>query len=184
MSDLLSLHDRLERAVEPPDPEPVPLVIREDRRQCAALEPFVTTYFDQPSLLRELSPPVIDWPAVRPLPVVVGLSAKPTLLVLHMFSGRGRDYDCHCWVEQLAPVLLPDLHAVSLSTAIGSQLGNMLSGSSFDAAQSLAHAWALGLGFTGPPCETWTAARHLRCDELQRGPRPLRSQHHGTPSDS
>ena len=177
MSDLLTLQDRLARAVEPPDPAPAPPVVHEDRRQRATLEPFATAYFDQPSLLRELAPPVISWPDARPLPVVVGLSDKPTLFVLHMFSGRRRAYDCHHWIEQLAPILLPEFNVVSLSmdTAIDSELGNMLSGPSFEAACTMAHAGALGLGFAGPPCETWTAARHIQCDDVQHGPRPLRS---------
>ena len=70
-----------------------------------------------------------------------------------MFSGRRRDYDCHYWIEHLAPDLLPEFNVVSLSmdTAIDSRLGKMMSGPSFDSAQSLAHAGALGLGFTGPP---------------------------------
>ena len=33
----------------------------------------------------------------------------------------------------------------------------------------------LDLDLQAPPCETWTAARHLQCDEFKQGPRPLRS---------
>jgi hypothetical protein len=95
-----------------------------------------------------------------------------------MFSGRRRDFDCHYWIEALAPTMLPEYHVVSLSmdTAIDHQLGNLLEGASLDHAISLARGHAFALGLTGPPCETWTAARHIQCDELHgRGPRPLRS---------
>ena len=123
-------------------------------------------------------PPVLTWPAVSAVPVVRGYHDKPTLFVLHMFSGRRRDFDCHYWIEALAPIMLPEYHVVSLSmdTAIDHQLGNLLEGASLDHAVSLARGHAFALGLTGPPCETWTAARHIVRDELHgRGPRPLRS---------
>jgi len=127
---------------------------------------------------KQILPPVLDWPGAQAVPVVIGLAEKPTLFILHMFSGRRRQFDCHHWIEMLAPELLPEFNVVSLSmdTAIDDKLGNMMSGPSFDKAVSLAHARVFGLSFTGPPCETWTAARHLKCEELgDRGPRPLRS---------
>ena len=79
-----------------------------------SIEPFATAYCDQTSLLRELVP-VLSWPEVRPVPVVLGLSDKPTLFVLDMFSGRRRNFDCNYWIERLAPELLPELCMVSLS---------------------------------------------------------------------
>ena len=136
------------------------------------------TYFEQPTLLKQLLPPVIDWPGAQAVPVVIGLAEKPTLFVLHMFSGRRREFDCHYWIEHLAPQLLPEFNVISLSmdTAIDEQLGNMMTGPSFSHAVALAHARVFGLGLTDPPCETWSAARHLQCDALDaQGPRPLRS---------
>ena len=51
-----------------------------------------------------------------------------------------------------------------------------MTGDSHDKAVQLAHARIFGLGLTGPPCETWTAARHLQGDDLpHRAPRPWRS---------
>ena len=178
MSDLLSKFDRLARAREPVDMELETPIVVPDSRQAATLEPFSLEYFEQPTLLRQLVPPVIDWPGAQAVPVVTGLADKPTLIILHMFSGRRRHMDCHYWIHALAKEMLPELNVVSLSmdTAIDGTLGNMMSGPSFNHAVHLAHARAFGLGLTGPPCETWTAARHLQCDELHgRGPRPLRS---------
>ena len=66
-----------------------------------------------------------------------------------------------------------------MDTAIDTKLGNLLEGDSLSHAVHLAQGHALALGLTGPPCETWTAARHIVCDELQgKGPRPLRSCAH------
>lgn len=103
---------------------------------------------------------------------------KPTLFVLHMFSGRRRAADCHDWIERLAAEYFPHLHvvAVSMDTAVHGQLGDLLSGPNFDHLVALADGNLFGLSLTGPPCETWTAARHIVCPELlRRGPRPLRS---------
>jgi hypothetical protein len=111
----------------------------------------------------------------------MGYHEKPTLFVLHMLSGRRRALDCHHWIETLAPVLLPEYNVISLSmdTAIHPQLGNILEGTSLTHAIALAQGHAIALGLTGPPCETWTAARHIACDELHgEGPRPLRSCEH------
>ena len=178
MSDLLAKFDKLDRAREPIDIVPIAPVTVADSRSSAVLEPFSVTYFEQPALLKQLVPPVIDWPGAQAVPVVIGLAEKPTLFVLHMFSGRRRPFDCHYWIETLAPQLLPEFNVISLSmdTAIDAQLGNMMTGPSFSHATTLAHARVFGLGLTGPPCETWSAARHLQCDALgAHGPRPLRS---------
>ena len=53
-----------------------------------------------------------------------------------------------------------------MDTAIDPWLGNLLEGDSFAHAVHLAQGRAFALGLTGPPCETWTAARHIVCDEL------------------
>jgi hypothetical protein len=178
MSELLSKFDKADRAREPPEVEVSAPTTVVDARCAAVLEPFSMTYFAQVQMLKQILPPVLDWPGAQAVPVVIGLAEKPTLFILHMFSGRRRQFDCHHWIEMLAPELLPEFNVVSLSmdTAIDDKLGNMMSGPSFDKAVSLAHARVFGLSFTGPPCETWTAARHLKCEELgDRGPRPLRS---------
>ena len=63
-----------------------------------------------------------------------------------------------------------------MDTAVDAQLGDLFAGRGLNLLKELADGKLFGLSMTGPPCETWTAARHLRCDELHgRGPRPLRS---------
>ena len=178
MDDLLTALDRLDRAREPVDHLLDPPMVNNDSRQRVTLEPFFQGYSDQALFLRPVMPPVLTWPDASAVPVVMGYHEKPTLFVLHMFSGRRRELDCHHWIETLAPALLPEYQVISLSmdTAIDPQLGNLLDGMSFNHAVALARGHAFALGMTGPPCETWTAARHLACDELHgAGPRPLRS---------
>ncbi len=181
MGDLLNALDKLDRAREPEAALSDPPVVTTDSRQRVTLEPFSQGYLDQALLLRPVTPPVLTWPEASAVPVVMGYHEKPTLFVLHMFSGRRRALDCHHWIETLAPVLLPEYNVISLSmdTAIHPQLGNILEGTSLTHAIALAQGHAIALGLTGPPCETWTAARHIACDELHgEGPRPLRSCEH------
>lgn len=177
MWDMLMQFDKLDRAVEPgvsvflPDPAP-------DRRQFHDHEPHSRLYHDPDQLLRHFVPPVLGWPRQPGVPLVVGFHEKPTLFVLHMFSGRRRAADCHDWIERLAAEYFPHLHvvAVSMDTAVHGQLGDLLSGPNFDRLVALADGSFFGLNLIGPPCETWTAARHIVCHELlRRGPRPLRS---------
>ena len=104
MSDLLSEFDRLARAREPADPILEPSAVVTDSRKKAILEPFSRGYFEQTALLQSVSPPVLTWPEHQAVPVVQGYHEKPTLFVLHMFSGRRRAMDCHHWVESLAPI--------------------------------------------------------------------------------
>ena len=177
MWDLLMQFDKLDRAVEPDASvllhEPTP-----DRRRFHDHEPHSRLYHDPEEFLRRVMPPVLDWPRQPGVPLVHGFHKKPTLFVLHMFSGRRRAADCHDWIERLAAEYFPHLHvvAVSMDTAVHGQLGDLLSGSNFDHLVALADGRFFGLNLTGPPCETWTAARHIVCHELlRRGPRPLRS---------
>ena len=64
---------------------------------------------------------------LRAVPVVHGFSARPTMFILHMYSGRRRAQDCHVWLEQLAPTILPeyDTVRVSMDTAIHGWLGDI-----------------------------------------------------------
>ena len=72
MSDLLAKFDKLDRAREPIDIVPIAPVTVADSRSSAVLEPFSVTYFEQPALLKQLVPPVIDWPGAQAVPVVIG----------------------------------------------------------------------------------------------------------------
>ena len=63
---------------------------------------------------------------------------------------------------------------VSLDTAVHPILGNLAKGTNFDHVRRLAQQGLVAGVLTGPPCETWSAARHLQDPDCP-GPRPLRS---------
>eukprot|EP00435_Cladocopium_sp_Y103_P057853 s641_g20.t1 len=148
-----------------------------DTRLQHDLEPLSRSFLDQRSFLRCFARRVLHWPAQCGVPVVRGLGSRPTLLVLHLFSGRRRDGDCHDMIRKLAPEYFPDFDVLPISadTAIDANLGDLSDGQSFSLLLGLADSGVFALNLTGPPCETWTAARHIVCDNLfGRGPRPLR----------
>eukprot|EP00435_Cladocopium_sp_Y103_P026565 s3814_g6.t1 len=176
--ELLMQFDNCERLEAPVvsdilSPDPVP-----DTRLQHDLEPLSRSFFDQRVHLQNLAREVLQWPIQHGVPLIVGLGSRPTLLVLHLFSGRRRSNDCHDLVKKLASVYLPDFDVMSISvdTAIDSSLGDLSSGKSFSLLIGLADGGVFALNLTGPPCEMWTAARHIIRENLfGRGPRPLRS---------
>eukprot|EP00435_Cladocopium_sp_Y103_P037818 s2577_g10.t1 len=152
--------------------EPVP-----DARKQHDLEPLSRSFFDPVASFQHIVRPVSSWPALPGVPVVHGFGPRPTLFILHMFSGRRRVDDCHDYIMKLASEFFPDFDVfpVSMDTAIDSFLGVLSDGPCFSLLLELADGGLFALNLTGPPCETWTAARHLKCENLHcRGPRPLR----------
>ena len=99
--------------------------------------------------------------------------------IVHLYSGRRRPLDFHAAVEELLPRFAHlEIRVLSIDTAINAEFNvhdTKLWGFLVDAARA---GRILGL-LQGPPCETWTAARHhqqLDSDgRALRGPRPLRS---------
>eukprot|EP00435_Cladocopium_sp_Y103_P067591 s210_g30.t1 len=175
--ELLRGFDACARMTAPDLPAPLALPIVSDTRVKHDLEVFSRSFFDQSDFLRCVTRPVVQWPSPHGVPVVTGYGSKPTLFILHMFSGRRRENDCHDMVFKLASQYFPDFDVLPLSvdTAVDPLLGDLSTGPNFTVLLSLADCGAFALNLTGPPCETWTAARHIRCENLfGRGPRPLR----------
>ena len=104
------------------------------------------------------------------------LDGQQYVWILHLFSGRRRIGDCHWWLEHIGHKLWPGvkLRMISLDTAVDPVLGNLDEGSNYNVVLSLARKGLIAGVLTGPPCETWSAARNLELSEAQ-GPRPLRS---------
>ena len=129
----------------------------------------------QHDLLRPVLQPMLQIPLCRGVPIEV-TDGKPILWVLHLFSGRRRVGDCHWWLQQIGRHLWPDMdiRLVSLDTAVHPVLGNLAAGASLNCARRLAERGLIAGILTGPPCETWSAARHIELEE-GTGPRPLRS---------
>eukprot|EP00438_Fugacium_kawagutii_P023924 Skav232941 [mRNA] locus=scaffold3689:35179:38778:- [translate_table: standard] len=149
-------------------------------RASRAIEPLVARFYKQPSLLPVVERvPCGNARLPRSVPVFWDGVTKPKLLVLHCYAGRRRPGDVHDWILKLGPELFPEFDVVPLSvdTAICPWVGNLLCPRVLRAIHALCQADALCLVLTGPPCETWSAARFLQDmdDNGRRLPRPLRS---------
>lgn len=101
-------------------------------------------------------------------PIYQNISGKPCYLILHLFSGRRRCHDYHDAVMKLAEGKNFEVRVISLDTAVHSTIGDLT-----------ARAGLLAGALPGPPCETFTEARHysrdLICEDHKYWPRPLRS---------
>ena len=145
-------------------------------------EPIPDHLYDQEALLK----PVADvWASNRLTPKGVPMlqddKGQRYLIVLHMFSGRRREEDCCHWAQALKDQYFGNedfkVLMLSVDTAVDPVYGNLDQGPMLDAMVDLAASGAVALGMSGPPCETWSAARHLllETEGERRGPRPLRS---------
>eukprot|EP00435_Cladocopium_sp_Y103_P060638 s572_g22.t1 len=103
---------------------------------------------------------------------------QPTVWILHMFSGRRRRGDCHFWVECFQG-FIPGVRVriLSVDTAVHRERGNLDRGIVFTTLLRIIRKKFFASGLTGPPCETFSAARHIELPG-ERHPRPLRSAQH------
>ena len=100
---------------------------------------------------------------------------QAVIWILHLFSGRRRRGDCHFWVECLRN-FIPGytVKILSVDTAVHQTLGNLDRGRVFSRLLGIVRKRFFASSLTGPPCETFSAARHLEVPG-ERHPRPLRS---------
>eukprot|EP00438_Fugacium_kawagutii_P029818 Skav204194 [mRNA] locus=scaffold3772:102509:114151:- [translate_table: standard] len=151
----------------------------EDLRARRAIEPFAFSYLALGDAFAELRgrPRLGDLPRL-PVPVLMDELGRPTLLVVHLFSGRRRARDFHEWVKTFAAMLLPSFQCwvLSVDTAVAVLDGNLAQGPAVRALDELTRHPAVALMTAGPPCETWTAARRqaLTLPSGRKAPRPLR----------
>lgn len=102
MDPLLSELDRLHRARPPVEiPLEVPASVQ-DPRSHRALEPLGGC-FDHPNdqLLPYVDSNVLHWPRPRGVPVCHFPEGSNTMVMIHVFSGRRREGDCHFWAQTL-----------------------------------------------------------------------------------
>ena len=99
--------------------------------------------------------------------------------LLSSTSSRRRLGDCHDWTYRLVGEFFPSytLIFLSLDTAVGGELRNLLDGPGVASLLRLIDAGLIAGSLSGPPRETWSAARNLNIppDSTCRWPRPLRS---------
>lgn len=180
-----SLIDRLERLhrARPPVPEVLPAPQREsvsDTRMAREIEPIASTFSHMTDALKFFTAaPVLHWPPQDGIPICELEDGRRVLLILHLFSGRRRAGDCHEWAHALVSQYFSDLGVVILSidTAVCGELCDLLRGPGLRALHTIVEMGLVAGTLSGPPCETWSAARHLPPPEgcPFRWPRPLRS---------
>ena len=182
---IAGLIDRLEhlhRAVPPEAPLPDCPAPVQDQRTRQPLEPFSSAYEDSHALLAALTEPeVCEWPVTKGVPVCELPDGTHALVLVHLFSGRRRSGDCHDWAHQLVTQYFPGFKLImlSLDTAVGGSKCDLLDGPGIEALLRIVEAGIVAGSLSGPPCETWSAARHLPQPpgSVGRWPRPLRSAH-------
>eukprot|EP00435_Cladocopium_sp_Y103_P064020 s1283_g25.t1 len=157
--------------------QPVQAVALEDAEKTDArpVEMIVDPCAHQLSILS----PVFDLPILFPSSVGVPLGwdqGKPVLWILHLFSGRRRIGDCHWWLSCIGPKILPQytIRLLSVDTAIHPHYGDLSSGDNLRKILAMAKRGLFSATMTGPPCETFSAARGIELDQAS-GPRPLRT---------
>lgn len=180
-----SLIDRLERLhrARPPCydvPADIQKDPRQNGRQSRAIEPFASTFSQMPDALRFFTDAsVLSWPTQHGVPVCELANGRRVLLILHLFSGRQGAGDCHEWAHTLDSQYFQDLGVaiLSIDTAVCGEHCDLLRGQGLQALHNIVDAGLVAGTLSGPPCETWSAARHLLPPEGSRvrWPRPLRS---------
>eukprot|EP00435_Cladocopium_sp_Y103_P028906 s1595_g7.t1 len=180
VADLLDRLERLQRAVPPASVSQSLPAAAPDLRASCPLEPLSSAYSQLPDLLGPIvNPEVLHWPAAKGVPVCELEDGQQVLIILHLFSGRRRADDCHDWAHRLIEQFFPGFGVLvlSLDTAIGGELCNLLDGPGLDSLHRVVASGLVSGALSGPPCETWSAARHLQPPDhlMARWPRPLRS---------
>lgn len=139
------------------------------------IEPLVRPVRFQHSCLQHVLRPIMHVPDCSKVPIS-WINGRPTIWILHLFSGRRRRGDCHFWSECCSGVLPGyDIRILSVDTAIHQVWGNLDRGWVFSRMLRIIRKGFFAAGLTGPPCETFSAARHLVLDDGHHHPRPLRS---------
>mmetsp|Transcript_46780 Transcript_46780/g.77149 ORF Transcript_46780/g.77149 Transcript_46780/m.77149 type:complete len:405 (+) Transcript_46780:55-1269(+) len=182
VSQLLDRLERLHRFV-PPDSRPdlVPPATAPDQRCSAPVEPMDNLYSHLDEGLHPfVGAPVLDWPSQQAVPVCQRPDGSKVMYIVHLFSGRRRERDCHYWFNHLKQHYFPDIDIIllSLDTAVCGPLGNLLDGPGLVTLWKMIHGAMIAGSLSGPPCETWSAARHLPPPPDIGSlfwPRPLRS---------
>ena len=169
MGRLLDWHFRIIQAHQPRA-----LASNDHGRVSRDLEEIVDPVLAQHRCLQHVLGGITHMPSPQAVPIVIE-EGVPTIWILHLFSGRRRRGDCHYWCE-CCHGILPGyvVRILSVDTAIDSKNGNLDRGSVFTRMLRIIRKKRFAAGLTGPPCETFSAARHLVL-EGERHPRPLRS---------
>ena len=104
----------------------------------------------------------------------------PAFYIVHLFSGRRRDFDVHHWIDWYATQKGLHVQVLSMDTAVSPSLGDLHHEShSWHYLLQLYRAQRVAASISGSPCETFSEARFTPAPpeyEGHRWPRPLRSK--------
>ena len=180
VAKLVDRLEQLHRAAPPGAPLPEVPTSTRDQRAHLPLESTRNAYDHSHALLGQVvDPEVLHWPKQQGVPVCELPDGRKALLIFHLFSGRRREGDCHYWAKRLIEQYFPNFEVImlSLDTAVGGTHCDLLNGPGLESLHRIAQAGVVAGNLAGPPCETWSAARHLQPppDSHERWPRPLRS---------
>jgi hypothetical protein len=129
-----------------------------------------------PSSPRPPPPVLTTTHTAAPLQMHVPRFSLPTpKVILHLFSGRRRGGDLQHWLEQLLPGMV---WVISLDVTLSRTHGDLTDHATVSKWLSLLWTGQVVAVIAGPPCETWSVARHSNLDQSPRLPRPLRSLAH------
>ena len=120
---------------------------------------------------------MVTLPSLRPTRCPRPIQQR-THFIMHLYSGRRRHADLQWHLEQMMGDGIRDIKVLSIDTAVHSAC-DVNDGTTWQHLYRLAESGLLLAIVLGPPCETWSAARHEAIvDALGNvipGPRPLRS---------
>lgn len=144
-------------------------------RSWHVLEPMLNPLHSQFEILDSLFHGCFSFSTKQGVPTCL-FEGRKVIWILHLFSGRRRIGDVHWWLSHIGAFVLPgfEVRLISVDTAIDDRFGDLSTGPNLSLLLRMARRGIFAAVLTGPPCETFSAARHLDLHQ-DRGPRPLRS---------
>ena len=97
------------------------------------------------------------------------------MYVLHLLSGHRRPLDFQAHMEALLDSFPTRLFVLSIDIANHPVFGDLTNGDSVHMWLELLRSGRVAAVLAGPPCESWSVARHRPAPDARRPPRPLRS---------
>ena len=125
----------------------------EDARCRAPIEPMENLYDSLADGLHSfVGAPVLTWTEQPPVPVCRRSDGSRVIYIVHLFSGRRRENDCHHWVEVLQKTYFPDVEVIllSLDTAVCGQQGNLLEGEGLQVLLKMVSLGLITASLSGP----------------------------------
>eukprot|EP00438_Fugacium_kawagutii_P015878 Skav206402 [mRNA] locus=scaffold2210:48295:63478:+ [translate_table: standard] len=159
--------EQLSAAADPEDDHP-PRREPNPRPVCNRCHPIVSSYQAAPGWEQKQRKAVVN-SEVRWQP---GLNHQCRVLI-HLYSGHRRMGDFHAWAQSYVRDLPGHYVVISVDTSISAKM-NILQPEVWKGLLQLARDGIIHGLLLGPPCETWSSARHEDIPGKPFGPRPLR----------